>query len=116
MGATQVTLMDDPLELAFQRWIRENPDVLTHIRRLALEWHEAGNRRCAIAMLVEVARWQHGLRAVGDAYAINNSYRSRLARLILATTPGLPHDFFSTRALRTEPAIPFWHDERGEAA
>jgi hypothetical protein len=116
MGATQVTLMDDPLELSFQRWVRENGHVVDHLRRLAVEWHEAGHGRCAIAMLVEVARWQHGIRATGEPYAINNSYRSRVARLILATTPGLPHDFFSTRALRTEPADFFWTHERGRAA
>jgi len=103
VSATQVTMFEDTLELAFQKWVRANPNVVEHMRRLAVEWHGAGHRKCAIAMLVEVARWQHGLRATGDQWAINNSYRSRLARLILATTPGLPPDFFETRALRSEP-------------
>jgi hypothetical protein len=98
----QLALLDDPLEQQFQLWVRSNGHVVEHLRSLALDWHRAGHDRCAIAMLVEVARWQHGLRAAGDAWAINNSYRSRLARLLLATTPDLPADFFSTRVLRAE--------------
>lgn len=104
---TQLALLEDPLELAFQEWIRQNPHVVEHLRKLSLEWYRAGHDRCAIAMLVEVARWRDGLRSQGDPWAINNSFRSRLARLILATTPELPTKFFTMRSLRTE-----WREER----
>jgi hypothetical protein len=106
---TQLGLLEDPLELAFQEWIVKNAHVLEHLRRLAIEWHRAGHDRCAIAMLVEVARWRDGLRSQGDPWAINNSFRSRLARVILATTPELPRKFFAMRSLRTE-----WADQREE--
>lgn len=103
---TQLTLLDDPLEVAFQQWVRANPDVIEAIRQLALGWRRAGHDRCGISMLAEVARWQHGIRQQdeGDGLAINNSYRSRLARLLMATTPELPADFFSCRALANERA------------
>jgi hypothetical protein len=100
----QLSLLPDPLEVRFVEWLRDNGHVIDHLRAMAVEWYRAGHDHGAIATFVEVARWQHGLRSTGDTFAINNSYRSYLARHIMATTPELPADFFAFRVLRSEAA------------
>lgn len=103
MGS-QLSLLADPNEVAFQRWIRRNRHVVDTFIRLAREWHAAGHDRCGIGMLTERVRWEHGMRGARDdaGFKINNNYRSRLARVILTECPDLPPDFFETRRLATE--------------
>ena len=63
---------------------------------------DRGFRRYGIAALFEAARYEHALR-VGpdvDGFKCNNSYRSRLARDLMARYPIL-EGMFETRELRS---------------
>lgn len=39
------------------------------------------------AMLTEVLRWHHGRATVGDEFKLNNNFRSRYVRLMIARHP-----------------------------
>ncbi|CAB4180862.1 hypothetical protein UFOVP1056_1 [uncultured Caudovirales phage] len=45
-------------------------------------------------------RWETAMSTTGDDFKLNNNYRSRYARLIMATCPDLT-DVFDTRELHT---------------
>jgi hypothetical protein len=48
-------------------------------------------------MLVEIARYHTEMRTVGDAYKINNDFRSRYARLIEERIPECQGRFVTRR-------------------
>ena len=72
---------------------------------LARRWRTAGHAKCGIGMLFELIRWEHGLNVVDDdGFRLNNNYRSRYARLIMANEPDLD-GFFDTRVLHSEAVL-----------
>lgn len=77
-----------------------NGHVYDRLRALALELVDHGRTRIGIGMLFEVLRWQQSLDTLGDVWKLNNSYRSRYARLLAANEPRLA-DVFETRELRS---------------
>lgn len=74
-----------------------NPQVLGALEDLALDLVRRGRRRIGIGMLFEVVRWS-ALRTDGEPYLLNNSYRSRYARLLADSHPDLA-DVFELREL-----------------
>ena len=108
----QLALLDDPIDARFRAYHHRNPEVYRELRRLAFEWLAAGGRRCSIAMLFEVARWQRGVRADDDAdpFALNNDYRSRYARLLMASEPELDGMFAVRRTRAERQSIAVHHD------
>jgi hypothetical protein len=74
------------LQAAFEEFHRNNPHVYEVLESLASEWL-AGRQVVGIGMLWEVMRWRIGVQSTGDEYQLNNSYRSRYARLLLANHP-----------------------------
>jgi hypothetical protein len=50
-------------------------------------------------MLVERLRWEYDTTTTGDPFKLNNDYRSRYVRKIVAEYPDLA-DAFETRTLR----------------
>lgn len=97
----QLSLLPDPLESRFLAFHHANPNVYRELVAMARQWHAAGHTQAGIAMFFEVLRWQSGLRGDGDAFALNNSYRSRYARLIAANEPDLA-GMFTLRTLGSE--------------
>lgn len=91
------------LDDRFAIWIALNGHVAQRLRVMALELVAAGRKRIGIKMLVEVLRWQQSLETTGDVWLINNSYVSRLGRLLMDTTPELA-GVFETRTLACERA------------
>lgn len=94
-----------PTELAlderFDEFHTNNPEVYVELVTLARELVERGHRKLGIGMLWEVIRWQRFLGDVGDDhYKLNNVYRSRYSRLIMAQELDLA-GVFDTRELRT---------------
>jgi hypothetical protein len=63
-----------------------NPHVADALERLADQWLNR-HRKVGIGALVERLRWESGITTSGEAYRINNSYRSRYARLLLDRRP-----------------------------
>lgn len=87
---------------AFMEFHRANPWVYDALVELARDLVRRGRRRIGIGMLFEVLRW-HYQRATDDPssdFRLNNNYRSRYARLIMATEPDLSRAFH-TRRLRS---------------
>jgi hypothetical protein len=96
----QLSLLEDPIEVQFQAFHHAHPEVYEQLHELALELRNQGHRRCGIGMLFEVLRWtwmRSGIRDE-DGFRLNNNYRSRYARLLMANDPRLA-GFFETRAL-----------------
>jgi len=78
-----------------------NPWVYGHLVKLARDLHARGHRRIGIAMLFEVLRWSY-LMSTDDPtsdFKLNNDYRSRYARKIMAEHADLA-DIFETRELK----------------
>lgn len=95
----------DPLEERFIEFHHANPEVYDALVTLARRWKDAGHHKVGIATLFEVLRWERGLRGIKDidGFKLNNSYRSRYARIIMANERDLK-GFFELRSLhdRTE--------------
>jgi hypothetical protein len=64
-------------------------------------WVAAGRSRMGIGMLWEVLRYQVMISTTGDEFRLNNDFRSRYARLIMASERDLA-DVFEVRQLRAE--------------
>lgn len=98
----QLSLLPDPIDQAFFAFHHANPDVYVALVKLARQWKAAGHDRCSIAMLFEVLRFDVGLKTAStDGLKLNNSFRSRYARIIQANEPDLK-GLFETRSLVTE--------------
>ena len=63
-----------------------NPHVADSLESLAAEWL-TWNRKVGMKALVERLRWESGVRTNGKPYALNNSFTSHYARLLLARRP-----------------------------
>lgn len=96
----QMTMFDSTLQARFREFHYKNPQVCTSLIRLARELKGKGHRKIGIGMLFEVIRWQTMLQTTGDPYKLNNSYRSRYARMIMDSTPDL-EGIFDLRELRS---------------
>lgn len=86
------------LESRFRTFHQANPWVLDALIGLARDMRRTRDRRVGIGMLFEVLRWQSWRHTSGDEFKLNNSYRSRYARLIMERCPDLA-DAFETRGL-----------------
>lgn len=97
----QLSFLPDPLEARFLEFHHANPHVYRALVEMSYEWLAAGHSSGSIAMFFEVLRWRVGITTSGEQFVLNNSYRSRYARLIAANEPAL-REFFNTRQLRNE--------------
>lgn len=88
------------LEERFWEFHRLNPSVYHALVRLARQVKAAGRTHFGIGALFERLRFEAALQTWGDEYRLNNNYRSRYARLIMAQEPDL-EGFFETRELHT---------------
>jgi hypothetical protein len=68
---------------------------------LARDYLRGGRTKVGMGMLFEVMRWQHGRRTIGDEFKLNNDYRSRYARRIMANERDLA-TAFEIRRLSTD--------------
>jgi len=105
--APQLDFSDGPagppgsIEEAFGLFHAENPWVYVHLVKLARDLKQRGHRKIGIAMLFEVLRWSY-LMSTSDPtsdFKLNNNYRSRYARKIMAEHPDLD-GIFETRGLK----------------
>lgn len=79
-----------------------NPDVYEGLVALARELVADGHKHFGISMLWETLRYNRGKSRPDDreAFTLNNNYRSRYARMIMAREPDLA-DVFNVREIRT---------------
>lgn len=79
---------DATIQQQFEAFHAANPWVYRALVRLTTDWVAAGRTRIGIGMLTEVVRWQYGRATVSsDDFRINNNFRSRYVRLMLAEHP-----------------------------
>lgn len=83
----------------FAEFDRRNPWVYTALVKLTREYLASGRTRVGVGMLFERLRWAYDMQTTGDPFKLNNDYRSRYVRKIVAEHPDLA-DAFETRTLR----------------
>lgn len=84
----------------FADYHAENPQVYRALLMLARGALAHGKRRIGIGALWERARWDLWLDSTEQAPKLNNDYRSRYARLLMAQEPDLA-GVFEVRGLRS---------------
>lgn len=95
---------DGPIAVAFLDFHARHPEVYAHLVTLCRRARSRGLTRLGIGQLWEVLRWEISLDTLPDPrerFELNNVYRSRYARLIMAAEPDLA-GVFETRRLRSE--------------
>lgn len=75
------------LQQRFEAFDAANPHVFVALEALAQDWFDAGHSSLGISMLFETLRWQAGIQTRGDAYRLNNDFRSRYARRLIEAHP-----------------------------
>lgn len=88
------------IDEVFAAFHQANPHVYTEIERRALALQRVGAVRVGIGAIVEAMRYDYALRTEGDDYKLNNNFRSRYARLLVADHPEL-RDVVELRELRS---------------
>jgi hypothetical protein len=85
----------------FESFHSKHPEVYHMLRALARQATAKGRKRIGIGMLFEVIRWEWTLSGLPDEderWKLNNNYRSRYARLLMAEEDDL-QDVFEIRQL-----------------
>lgn len=103
-GIFPVGVADASIQMRFEAFHRNNPQVYTILVRLARRGRGAGRNRLGMKMLFEVVRWEWiiaGLPDDSEEFKLNNNYTSRYARLIMEQEGDLT-GIFDTRGLRSE--------------
>jgi hypothetical protein len=79
------------IQARFEEFHATNPWVFEEIVRLAQGLADRGHQRFGIGMVFEVLRWQRLMHTEDPAstFKLNNTYRSRYARLLAAKHPDL---------------------------
>lgn len=90
----------ETIEQRFWAFHEQNPWVLDALIRLTDDMRARGRDKVGIGMLFEVLRWHSYRQTEGDDYKLNNSFRSRYARLIGKVRPDLA-DMFEVRELKS---------------
>lgn len=92
----------ESLDMRVCRWMRENPSAVPALVAIARELKASGETRLSMQFVAQIARYHHIVRrAPGEPFAVNNSYTSRLTRIIEASHEDL-RGLFETRALADE--------------
>src|SRR5690554_2441073 len=99
---SQPTLFEKPqtLDDKFWEFHKKNPQVYSMLEDMALDLYAHGKSKIGIGMLFEVMRWKTMLQTTDSDYKLNNSYRSRYARL-LADNHSQLKNFFEIRKLHS---------------
>lgn len=85
----------------FNEFHASNPHVYRALCMLARGAIAQGKRKIGIGALWERARWDLWLESTEEAPRLNNDYRSRYARLLMANEPDLA-GVFEVRGLRSQ--------------
>ena len=95
-------LTERTIDARFREFHYTNPQVYDELVRMSRQLHARGYTKVGIELLWSAYRWNRMLHTTPDdtGYKLNDHYRSRYARLIMAREPDLA-DFFHIRSLRT---------------
>ena len=86
----------------FEEFHTANPHVFKNLEALAEKLIRKGQKHIGIGYLFEILRYEQFISTVdsNSDFTLNNSYRSRYARLLLERHPEW-NDIIHTRALRS---------------
>lgn len=87
------------IQSQFEEFHRKHPEVYAYLVELAFAAYNKGFRHYGIGALWERMRWHFNIERDQGDFKLNNNYRSRYARKIIAEHPVL-EEFFEIRALR----------------
>ncbi|MEV4557214.1 hypothetical protein AB0K51_09465 [Kitasatospora sp. NPDC049285] len=87
------------IQQQFEAFHQLNPWVLDALEELTADCLTRGFPHVGIGMLFEILRWRYGLHTRGDAFRLNNNFRSRYVRLLIDRHPEWI-SVFEVRALR----------------
>ncbi len=94
--------VDGTIQERFEEFHQANPHVYKRLVTLARQLVRRGHERLAIGMLWEVLRFERAQASdPASDWSLNDHYRSRYARLIMARERDLA-DVFETRKLRSD--------------
>jgi hypothetical protein len=90
------------IDQRFRDFHTANPSVYTELVAMARQITERGYTKIGIELLWSAYRWNKMMKTSPDEYGfkLNDHFRSRYARLIMASEPDLA-DLFHIRTLRT---------------
>lgn len=89
------------IEQRFTDFHEKNPGVYDELVKMARQLRSRGYQHVGIELIWSAFRWNRMMHTTADEYGfkLNDHFRSRYARLIMAREPDLA-DFFHTRTLR----------------
>lgn len=80
----------------FWQYHFDNPKVYELFKKFSIQLKNTGRKHYGVGAVMERIRWHFAVETVGDAFKINNNYRSCYARLLAIEQPEFL-DFFETR-------------------
>jgi hypothetical protein len=103
MTTLQLTWTGLSLQQKYLAWrsTKDGETVVAYVTDAALRLRRRGWKHYGIAALIEAARYDHSLRVGPDSegFKINNNWKARLARDLMAEVPEL-EGMFELRELR----------------
>lgn len=87
------------IQEAFEEFHREHPEVYSYLLALAFELQMKGWVHYGIGALWERMRWHFKVEHDQEDFKLNNNFRSRYARKMMAEHPAL-EGFFELRELK----------------
>lgn len=90
------------IQEAFEDFDRLHPEVYQYLVKLTFEVYTRGYRHYGIGALWERLRWHFQIEKDIEDFKLNNNFRSRYARKLMAAYPQELDDFFEVRELRAE--------------
>jgi len=97
--AKQINLLQEPAEVRFQNFDRDNPHVYTLFKQFATQLFKKGHKRIGGRMIIERIRWETMIETTDQDYKINNNYISHYTRKYIRDFPE-HRDKFNTRVLK----------------
>jgi len=91
---------DQTIQERFEAFHKANPHVYEIVVGMARQLYHKGRKRISISMIFEVLRYEYLIRTEGDAFRLNNDFRSRYVRMLREREPALGA-LFETRELRS---------------
>jgi hypothetical protein len=89
------------LDELFRLWVFANERIIQMFLRFAQQAKGTGHKKVGIKAIAERVRWEVFIeRKEADPYKINNSYVSRIARLLVQRDPSLD-GLFEFRKLKS---------------
>lgn len=101
MPTLQANLFDNrTIQVRFDEYHREHPEVYGLFKALALRLLNAGRAHYGSDAIIQVIRFEHAIKADAGQFKINDHFSSRYARLLMSEDLRF-QGFFELRQLKS---------------